>query len=140
MRTSIIVSLLAILAVGCGDSGNTTPDSGAPEVGTGETAANPCAKCASDEVCVQSFDGTCTSSGPYCLKVEAKCRNITAQIGTPSNPCATPIWDAGAADGGDGGTVEKGCSEQYCSQPYSCANGSPCGTEHAAAQVYCYGP
>jgi hypothetical protein len=85
-------------------------------------AGNPCAACAADQVCVQSFDGICHTSGVACRTVSAACR--TKLIASGSKSCA----------------ALSECQSEFCSSPYQCVINSPCGTEVAQAALYCYGP
>jgi len=83
---------------------------------------NPCAACAADQVCVQSFDGTCHTNGVGCKTVSAACRTKLGASGAKT--C--------------GGLSE--CQSEFCLSPYQCVINSPCGTEVAQAALYCYGP
>lgn len=77
-----------------------------------EAGPDPCAACKSDEVCVQYFDGTCTTGGPTCVKVSAACL---------------------------AGSCTPACEPELCPSPYQCQNQVPCGNE-AGATLNCYGP
>jgi hypothetical protein len=69
--------------------------------------------CDADEICVQRFDGVCTTEGPVCIQVGISC---------PPNTCSPD------------------CETALCgSGPYQCQNRPPCGTEVPGAFT-CYGP
>jgi len=74
--------------------------------------ADPCEACGVDELCVQSFDGTCGGGQPTCVPRTIDC---------PMNACTTE------------------CEEAYCGAPFQCMVRSPCGTESLLAFT-CYGP
>ena len=103
------------------------PDRGAPEGGAPDGSAdqgidmesNPCLGCQANEVCVQLFDGTCTTGPPSCVTVSATC---LANKGTPGTAC------------------DPQCEPEYCGSPYQCQNQVPCGNEKGLVDIYCYGP
>jgi hypothetical protein len=106
----IMVIGLAALSLGCDDE---------------KAAADPCAVCQADQLCVQINDssGLCKSSTPTidCRTVSAECRAaITAE-----KSCKT---------------ASSACMAELCMAPYQCHNNSPCGNETPMAQLYCYGP
>lgn len=73
--------------------------------------ADPCAVCDEDQLCVQSFDGTCTLI-TACLARTEDC---------PANACSAA------------------CEAAYCGAPFQCMTRSPCGSESELAFT-CYGP
>src|SRR5262245_41949079 len=75
-------------------------------------AADVCSACGAGTICVQSFDGTCHSSGPSCVPTTESC---------PVNTCSAA------------------CQQALCPSPYQCQNRPPCGTEVPGAFL-CYGP
>jgi hypothetical protein len=103
------------------------PDGGATEVRTttdlgGDNTANPCAACTANQVCVQSFDGTCRTSEVACKTVSDACR--TKLLASGVTTCSTLSE----------------CESEFCASPYRCIYSSPCGTEAPQAALYCYGP
>lgn len=103
------------------------PDGGATEVRTstdlaGDNLANPCAACTANQVCVQSFDGTCHANGVACKTVSDTCR--TKLLASGATTCSTLSE----------------CESEFCTSPYRCIYSSPCGTEAPQAALYCYGP
>jgi hypothetical protein len=85
-------------------------------------AVNPCAACAADQVCVQSFDGICHTGGVQCKTVSDACR--TKLVASGAKTCA----------------ALSECQSEFCMSPYQCVINPPCGTEVAQAAIYCYGP
>lgn len=73
---------------------------------------DPCTACGADELCVQSYDGTCGQS--------TAC--VTKTVECPDNACSEE------------------CQAAYCgSGPLQCMTREPCGTESPSAFT-CYGP
>ena len=90
--------------------------------GDGGATADPCAKCGTNEVCVQSFDGACHGGGITCRTVSEACRNKLRASGRKdcsSNP---------------------ECQSELCSSPYQCVHNSPCPNEAPEPTLHCYGP
>ena len=85
-------------------------------------AGDPCAACTAGQVCVQSFDGTCHTTGPGCITVTDTCRTKLSASGAKS---CTSLPE---------------CQSDFCSSPYQCRISPPCGTEAPQAAIYCYGP
>jgi len=106
----IIVVGLAALFSGCDD---------------GNAAADPCAVCQPDQLCVQINDSSslCKSPTPtiVCRSVSTECRDMI----TAEKSCKT---------------ASSACAAELCLTPYQCTNNSPCGNETPKAQLYCYGP
>ena len=87
-------------------------DAGQWQIVICEPPPDPCLFCAIDEICVQAFDGLCSSSST-CVPRTLEC---------PDNAC-TPD-----------------CELAYCGDGASqCENQIPCGTESPLA-FKCYGP
>lgn len=111
MRKLILGSLLVLGLAGCGDddmSGVTDAATDAPS----DVAADPCAACTTDEICVQRFDGTCGIRFHECVERTVAC---------PDNVCS------------------EDCEDAYCgADTYQCMNRPPCGTESPGAFT-CYG-
>jgi len=101
--------------------GGGTMDASADGAATGETP-NPCASCAANEVCVQSFDGMCHLGSVACTSVSDACRNKLSASGV-KNCKSIPE-----------------CEAEFCGSPFRCVYDPPCGTEAAEAALYCYGP
>lgn len=72
---------------------------------------DPCEQCGIDQLCVQSYDGTC-GLVTACVDKTVEC---------PDNACSAE------------------CEEAYCSSPLQCQNRVACGTESPLAFT-CYGP
>jgi hypothetical protein len=87
-----------------------------------DDAADPCAACTADQVCVQAFDGTCHTGGAGCRTVSDACR--TKLLASGAKSCA----------------ALSECQSELCWSPYQCVISSPCGTEAPQAAIYCYGP
>jgi hypothetical protein len=97
---------LALLTACSSNSGST------PTVDAGVDATiDVCLTCASGQICVASYDGTCHGS--------AGC--VTKTVDCPLNACTTD------------------CQSAYCGSPYQCMNRAPCGGESPHAFT-CYGP
>jgi hypothetical protein len=121
-----------LYAGACNQDGGTDvvppgPDGGATEARTatdlgGDNVSNPCAACTANQVCVQSFDGTCRTNGVACKTVSDACR--TKLLASTAKSCASLSE----------------CQSELCSSPYQCVINSPCGTEAPQAALYCYGP
>ncbi|HEY4178674.1 MAG TPA: hypothetical protein VGM90_17630 [Kofleriaceae bacterium] len=78
--------------------------------------ADPCvlAGCSADEVCVQTFNGTCGDGSAYCVAKTVDC----------------PLTGACSPE----------CQHAYCGDSvYQCQDRAPCGTESPSAFT-CYGP
>jgi len=88
----------------------------------GELSANPCAGCAADEVCTQSFDGMCQLGTVTCRPVSETCRSKLTASGAKSCKSIPE------------------CESELCSSPFRCVYDPPCGTEAPEAALYCYGP
>ena len=73
---------------------------------------NGCPPCPAGTTCVQSFDGTCHTSGPHCVATTENC---------PVNTCSAA------------------CEQALCPAPYQCQNRPPCPGEVVGAFL-CYGP
>ena len=74
---------------------------------------DPCSQCTSDQLCVQSYDGTCNQS-TACVARTVDC--------PPDNAACSAE-----------------CEQTYCSSPFQCMNRVPCGTE-SPVSFTCYGP
>lgn len=74
--------------------------------------AHGCPPCPTGTICVESFDGTCHTSGPQCVATTENC---------PVNTCSAA------------------CEQALCPAPYQCQNRPPCQTE-AVGAFLCYGP
>jgi hypothetical protein len=94
-----------------GPDGVAKREAGARELGPDAAKKGCVPACKSNEVCVQSFDGTCKTWAPSCRQVSAGC--LTAGC-TPQ------------------------CEKELCSSPFQCQTQVPCGTEQGA-QINCYG-
>ena len=104
-----------------GDGGAGNIDGVAPK-DSGDTGANPCAKCAATEVCVQSFDGVCGLGTISCRTVSETCRNKLSASGLKS---CTAISE---------------CESEFCASPFRCVYDSPCPNEAPEVALHCYGP
>jgi len=114
---------------GCGTSnvpylyeGACKQDGGVDAVPPKTDGGDPCAACTAGQVCVQSFDGTCHTTGPGCITVTDTCRTKLSASGAKS---CTSLPE---------------CQSDFCSSPYQCRISPPCGTEAPQAAIYCYGP
>ena len=104
MRCLLAFAVAAVVA--CSSSAK------APTDGTIDTANDPCALCASGQICVAKYDGVCNG--------QATC--VAKTVDCPLNAC-TPA-----------------CEAAYCgAPPYQCKTRSPCGGESPSAFT-CYGP
>ena len=71
---------VSLLFSGCSDDTNGGVDQGSADTQTSDTS-DVCSLCKADEVCVQSFDGTCTTTGASCVKVSADCLGERDSVG-----------------------------------------------------------
>jgi hypothetical protein len=97
--------------------------------GESVAAGAACDGCASDELCVQRYDGTCTPMSASCQKVSASCRQV---VETDPQACAK--------------SENQACQLEICGARDSSGNlfmcGAPsCGSkEVAGTDIGCYGP
>ena len=114
-RALLTLASLAALAAGCNGDETPTPDAA---VGLDGDPDGPsfCASCGADEICVQTFDGTCGSIGARC---------------EPRNPAC------------QGNTCSPECMRWHCNggneQPFFRCDVATCPVEEPGA-LHCYGP
>lgn len=104
--------VLAVVLAACGTKSKPKLDAAKPVDAPVDTAADPCAACTADQLCVQRFNGTC-GLGTSCEPREGR--------DCPTNTCSAE------------------CEQAYCPSPYQCQTRPPCGTESPTA-FHCYGP
>jgi hypothetical protein len=122
-----LLSPAAVVVDFSGDGGVQSADGGGtkdalPDGRTTGDTPNPCASCAANEVCVQSFDGVCHSGSVACKPVSDTCR---------SKLSASRVKNCKSI---------AECESEFCGSPFRCVYDSPCGTEAPTAALYCYGP
>ncbi|MEZ4398755.1 MAG: hypothetical protein R3B06_01955 [Kofleriaceae bacterium] len=117
MRCILAVAALSLGVMACKLDGPSGPsiDAG-PAVDAPVDASAACAACAEDEICVQTFDGTCASLGVTCVTPTTAC---------PAAACTTDC-DLALCKGGDPAGI------LTCAAP-SCPDEAP-------AALHCYGP
>jgi hypothetical protein len=107
--------LVMILAAACGSSAGPTADASA------DGAPDPaCPSCASDEMCVVDFDGTCRPFAVRCAKKTPLCGTGACTLDCDRELCAGP---------GDSGVPTLTCHGPSC----------PTSGQYPGA-VLCYGP
>ncbi|HEY4058728.1 MAG TPA: hypothetical protein VGM39_19075 [Kofleriaceae bacterium] len=115
----VLASLLVFSACSGDDGGSTGGDdsgSNGHDAGSDSQPPDPCvaAGCTADQVCVQSYDGTCAGGFAHCVAKTVDC----------------PLT----------GSCSDECRVAYCpAAPYQCQNREGCGGESPHAFT-CYGP
>jgi len=119
-----ILSILSMLAVA-----GLALFVGACSGGASSRSDSACGGCAADELCVQSYDGTCKPMSAVCVKVGADCRQIAK---TQPEACMS--------------AANESCRAEICGPRsdagyflFACG-GPACANEVAGKDIGCYGP